>query len=131
MIIPSLMRVARQSRRGADRQQVDEYDVLAVLGQQLVQALNVSDAPGRPGAFEDTTGVELALERSGQRPCTTASARDEQVAIGGVVHQIDRSGTRRPPSNLAEHRLTIGFAVPLHVGEPVRKPSAGNTSPPI
>ena len=43
--------------------------------------------------------------------------RDEQVAISGVVHLIDRSGTRRPPSDLAEHHLTIGFAVPLHVGE--------------
>ena len=62
------------SARGADRQQVDEYDVLAVLGQQLVQALNVSDSPDAPGPFEDTTGIELALERRDSCPCTTASA---------------------------------------------------------
>src|SRR4029450_4872916 len=105
--------------RGADREEVHEHYVLAVLGQQIVQTLDVSDSSYALGALEDRTGVEFALQRLGQSPLHDSfRPSDVQITIGCVVHQIDDPGPRRPPSDFAEHRLTIGLAVPLHVGEP-------------
>ena len=43
----------------------------------------------------------------------------EKVRVGGVVHDVDHARAGRPGRDLAEHDLTIGLAVPLHVGEPV------------
>ena len=48
--------------------------MLAVLGQQLVQALNVSDAPDALARLKTQPALNLRSSGRDSCPCTTASA---------------------------------------------------------
>ena len=94
--------------------------MVAVLGQQHVQALVAGDPAGPLGPLEDAGRVVPPLDRVRDAPVRHGvRPAGEQVDIGGVVHHVDRARAGRPGADLAEHHLAVGLAVPLHVGEPV------------
>ena len=104
----------------ADREQVDRDHVVAVLGQQGIEADDVDDPAGAAGPLEDAgrvvvpgDGLEDPALGDGLGP------GGEQVGVGGVVHHVDGACARRARADLAEHDLAVGLAVPLHVGEAV------------
>ena len=109
--------------RRADRQQVERGHVLAVLGQQLVQALVRGDPAGALARLKMLAGVVAPHDRL-RDPAVRDRLRPagEQVGVGGVVHHVDHARAGRPGADLAEHHLAVGLAVPLHVGEPVAEP---------
>ena len=109
--------------RRAHREQVDRGDVVAVLGQQPVQALVAGDPAGPLGPLEDAGRVVVPIDRERDAPVRDrVRPAGEQVGVGGVVHHVDGAGAGRPGADLAEHHLAVGLAVPLHVGEPVGEP---------
>ena len=119
MIIPSPITLARQSRRGAPTgSRSMSHDRVAELGEQPLQPFDVVIRPAPcarlkmlPTLYWRSSGWLQPAVHDGLGP------PDVQVAVGGVVHQVDDAGARRTRTDLAEDDLAVGLAIPLHVGE--------------
>ena len=80
---------------------------LALVARELGASVSGSDRVDSP-----------ALERL--RPAAVhhrLGPAAEDVDVAAVVHQLGRARARRPCRDLAEDRLAVGLAEPLHVGE--------------
>src|SRR5690606_13564401 len=79
-----------------------------------------------PGALEARARAVAVVQRAAQVAVQPGLGPGHgEVAVGGVVHEVDDPGAGGPRGDLAEHRLAGGGAVPLHVREAGAEPERG------